>query len=574
MKPPAPPAGASLGMKRWLLAAVCGLAAMQGGEREPVLLRHPARETVSAQAPAASAAAGARMLPTQAAAATAATGQAALDALFEETFARYKLPGLAVGVIENGRIIFKRTAGETRAGSGEAVTAETVFKIASNSKAMTTALLARLADAGKLDWSDPVHKYLPGLRMYDDWVTREIQLRDLLIHNSGLRAGAGDLMLWPEPNTFSRADVLAGLAYLKPAYSFRSRYAYDNLLYIVAGEVAAAAGGASYEELLQREVFQPLGLRRCQVGQWRRDEVGNVAQPHMRKDERNVVIRADGALVPAMASAAAGGVRCSLDDMLRWTQVWLEADTRGADGKPWLSRAQREALWTAQIAMPLGERQRRWDSAHFSAYGYGWRLSDVDGTLKVSHTGTLAGMYSVLTLLPEKKIGFVVMINGDGGEARTVLNQALLKHYSAPQQGVSIAALAEELARGRGPQAAAVDKAAPARSAVKPREAAAWMGVYRDPWFGEVGICPKRGKVYFRAAKSPRLSGPLLRQDGRLLVDWDDDSVDAEPWLVFTPAAQGTPAGLRLAHVDPGADFSYDYPDLDFVRVGDCRRGG
>ncbi|WP_255911268.1 serine hydrolase [Tahibacter harae] len=573
-----------MAMKHWVLAAVCGLAATRGGAQEPAPPRNTARETVPALSegqepaavsappagvPAAAAASGTQIPPREAAAAR----RASLDALFDETFTRYRLPGLAVGVVENGQVVFKRTAGETRAGSGEAVTAETVFKIASNSKAMTTALLARLADAGRLDWSDPVRKYLPRFRMNDDWVTREIQLRDLLIHNSGLRAGAGDLMLWPEPNHFSRADVLAGLAHLKPAYSFRSRYAYDNLLYIVAGEAAAAAGGASYEELLRREVFQPLGLRRCQVGEWRRDEVGNVAQPHMRKDERNIVIRADDKVIPAMASAAAGGVRCSLDDMLRWAQVWLDAETAGADGRPWLSRSQREVLWTAQIAMPLGERQRRWDNAHFSAYGYGWRLSDVDGTLKVSHTGTLAGMYSVLTLLPEKRVGFVVLINGDGSEARTVLNQVLVKHYSAPQQGVSVAALAGELARERGP-AAAADKAAPARSPVKPREAAQWSGIYRDAWFGDVEICPQRSTVYFRAAKSPRLSGPLLRQDGRLLVDWDDDSVDAEPWLDFAPAADGKPAGLRLAHVDPGADFSYDYPDLDFVRVGDCGRGG
>src|SRR3546814_10328965 len=116
-----------------------------------------------------------------------------------------------------------------------------------NSKAMTTGLLARLVDAGKLEWTDPVTRYLPDFRMFDPWVTREIQVRDLLIHNSGLGAGAGDLMLWPGPNHFTRADVIHGLRYLEPVYSFRSRYAYDNTLYIVAGEVAAAAGGAPYE---------------------------------------------------------------------------------------------------------------------------------------------------------------------------------------------------------------------------------------------------------------------------------------------------------------------------------------
>lgn len=211
----------------------------------------------------------------------AAAADPSLDAVFDEVMARYRLPGLAVGVVENGKVVYTRAAGELIAGEGRKIDTQTLFKIASNSKAMTTATLARLVDAGKLRWDDPVVKYLPQFRMHDAWVGREMQVRDLLIHNSGLRAGAGDLMLWPEPNTFTRADIIHGLAYLKPQHSFRSRYDYDNLLYIVAGEVAAAAGGAPYEELVRREVFTPLGLKRCQVGEWRRDAIGNVAQPHM-----------------------------------------------------------------------------------------------------------------------------------------------------------------------------------------------------------------------------------------------------------------------------------------------------
>ena len=503
--------------------------------------------------------------------ASAAQAAPTLDSLFDETMARYHLPGLAVGVVENGEIVFARTAGETRAGSGDAITRDTLFKIASNSKAMTTAMLARLVDAGRLGWTDPVTKHLPSFRLYDTWVTREIQLRDLLIHNSGLNAGAGDLMLWPEPNAFSRADVIAGLAYLKPAHSFRSRYDYDNLLYIVAGEVGAAAGGAGYETLLRREVFEPLGLARCRVGEFPLADAGSVAQPHMQKDGRNLVIREDGAVVPQIASAAAGGIRCSLDDMLTWARAWLDPATADADGRPWLSRAQREAVWTAQIPLGLGARQRAWDNAHFSAYGYGWRLSDVDGLLKVSHTGTLAGMYSVLTLLPEKNVGFVVLINGEGSEARTVLNQALVKHYSAPTQAVDVASLAVQLASERGESAGASKPPAPKRGIVRPKALAAWTGVWRDPWFGEVSICPKGRKVYFVAAKSPRLSGPVFEAGGRYLVDWDDDSVDAEPWLDFTAAADGSPATLRLSHVDPEADFSYDYADLAFAKVGDCK---
>jgi len=148
-------------------------------------------------------------------------------------------------------VVFTGMRGERRAGSGERIDADTLFKIASNSKAMTAAVLARLVDRGRLAWDDPVIKHLPQFRMHDPWVTEHLQVRDLLIHNSGLGLGAGDLMLWPEPNRFTRADIIAGLAHLKPVTSFRSGYAYDNLMYVVAGEVAAA--GAAVGGMRQRQ---------------------------------------------------------------------------------------------------------------------------------------------------------------------------------------------------------------------------------------------------------------------------------------------------------------------------------
>ena len=501
-----------------------------------------------------------------------APAAATFDAMFDQTMARYRLPGLAVGVIENGEVVYLRTAGELAAGGGQSVTADTLFKIASNSKAMTTAVLARLVDAGTLHWDDPVTRYLPAFRMYDPWVTREMQVRDLLIHNSGLGEGAGDLMLWPEPNRFTRAEILAGLQYLKPAHSFRSRYAYDNVLYIAAGEVAAAAAGVPYGQLLRRELFEPLGMSRCQVGEWRLDAVGNVAQPHMREGDHNVVIRADGPIVPLSPSAAAGGIRCSLNDMLTWALAWLAPDPL----KPWLSTARRDELWTPHMPLPISPRQREWDQGHFHAYGYGWRLADVDGIRKVSHTGTLAGMYSVLTLLPENDAGFVVLINGDGDEARTVLNQALVKRYTAPVEARTVDYYAGKIAaeqvdaKPAPPATTPVVAGAPMRQVATPAAMAPWLGVYRDPWFGEITLCERQGRVQFGAAKSPRMTGDVMRVGQSWLVDWHDPSVDAEPWLDFTAAGANTPATLTLAKVDPDADFSYDFADLHFTRVRNC----
>lgn len=488
----------------------------------------------------------------------------AIDVAFDDVFARYRLPGMALGIVKDGRVVYTRTAGELVAGEGAKVDSRTVFKVASNTKSMTTATLARLVDAGKLRWDDPVTKWLPQFRMHDAWVGRQMQVRDLLIHNSGLRAGAGDLMLWPEPNSFTRADIIHGLAYLKPQRSFRSGYDYDNLMYIVAGEVAAAAGGAPYETLLRREVFEPLGMSRCQAGDWSRSAVGNVAQPHMRQGERNIPVRADSDHVPATTMDPAGGVRCSLDDMLRWVTAWLTP--RGANAS-WLSKEQREAVWAPQMPMPVSRRMREWDNSHFSAYGYGWRLADVDGVFKVSHTGTLMGMYSVVTMLPDKGVGFVVLINGEGEAARTVLNQVLVKRFTQGGSAPSVAHYARLLEQEEAARPAtekAPDTSARSRATVK--ELAPRLGVYRDPWFGDVSLCRDGDAVRLRSHKSPMLDGVVQRIGSRWLVDWDDDSVDAEAWLDF--ASTGT--DLAMSKVDPQADFSYDYEDLAFARVSAC----
>jgi len=355
---------------------------------------------------------------------------AAFDTAFEQVYTHYQLPGLAVGVVVDGEIIYKRTAGEVRAGSGEPINADTLFKIASNSKAMTAGVLARLVDQGKVAWTDPVTTHLPHFRMSDPWVTQHMQVRDLLIHSGGLPSGAGDMMLWPENSRYKPADILAKVTQLKPAYSFRSRYAYDNLLYVVAGEVAAAAAGKPLDQLLRTELFEPLGLSRCQAGSWQRDTVGNVAQPHTRQRGRNVLVRQDAAQIPYSPGLAAGDIRCSLNDMLTWIQrAWLVPD----GDNPWLSPAQRRTVWTLATPMPISNRMRQWDNTHLHGYGYGWRLSDVDGHWKVAHTGTLTGMYSAVVLLPDLRSGFVILINGSAAQARTALTQALLKRFTRPE---------------------------------------------------------------------------------------------------------------------------------------------
>src|SRR6185312_3207293 len=474
--------------------------------------------------------------------------------LVDAVVAQYHLPGIAVGVIDDGQVVYTRTVGNLD--SGKPIDTDTLFEIASNSKAMMTTLLARLVEEGKLHWDDPVTKYLPTYRMYDPWVTANMQVGDLLVHHSGLPEGAGDLMLWPGPNHFTAGDVVRGLRYLEPAYSFRAGYGYDNTLYIVAGQVAAAAGGAPYPTLMRREIFQPLGMSRCQIGTWNRAKVGNVASPHIWRDGRYIEEPAGGPIVHAATMDAAGGVRCSLNDMLTWAMNWLAPTPKQL---AWLSPQQRRKEWTGYTPMPISARQHAWDGTLFYSYGYGWRIGDVDGQMTVSHTGTLSGMYSAVTLLPFRKSGYVFLIDADAENARTVLNEVLTKVFTAPQRARSVASYAEELAREDERQRISRVPDTSSRKPATPRDLEDQLGVWRDPWFGEARICARGDNVFFASRKSPRLAGQVMRVGKQYLVHWG--SGNSEAWLHF-PTRAGE--ALHMSKVDPDADFSDDYEDLAF----------
>ena len=485
-----------------------------------------------------------------------------VDGIVDAVVARYHLPGIAVGVIDDGKVVYTRAVGNLA--SGKTMDADTLFQIASNTKAMTSTLLARLVQQGKLRWDDPVTKYLPSFRMYDPWVTANMQVGDLLVHRSGLPEGAGDLMLWPTPNQFTADDVVAGLQYLKPAYSFRSGYAYDNTLYIVAGQLAAAAGGASYPELMRHEIFEPMGMTRCQIGTWNRDEIGNVADPNVWREGKYVLEAAKESVVHAQTMDSAGGVRCSLSDMLTWAKNWLVPTPQQLE---WLSPEQRRKEWTSYTPMPISKRKRDWDGTLFYSYGYGWRIADIDGQMTVSHTGTLSGMYSAMLLLPLRKGGFVFLINADADNARSVLIATLTKHFTAPGKARSVASYADELEQTDKQQRASHIPDTSSRKPATVTELKAQLGVWRDPWFGEARICAQGRAVRFASAKSPRMAGQVMRVGDKYLVHWDNDAVDVEAWLRL-PEKSGD--ALHLAKVDPDADFSTDFEDLAFTREHGC----
>src|SRR5579863_4470029 len=183
-----------------------------------------------------------------------------IDSLAERSRRAFDVPGIAVCVIKDGRVIHSRGYGFRSLRTGQPVDENTLFGIASNSKAFTTAALGMLVDEGKLSWDDKVRKFIPEFKLYDPYVTEEFTIRDLLCHRSGLGLGAGDLMFFPDSSDFTIRDILNNLQFLKPVTSFRSQYAYDNNLYIVAGEVVARVSGMSWDDFIEQRIMHPLSM--------------------------------------------------------------------------------------------------------------------------------------------------------------------------------------------------------------------------------------------------------------------------------------------------------------------------
>src|SRR6202047_1174219 len=206
-----------------------------------------------------------------------------LDAYVANSMKTFDVPGMAVAIVKDGKIVVAKGYGVRKLGDPTRVDEHTMFGIGSNTKAFTTAALAGLVDAGKLSWDDPVYQRLPGFVMYDPYVSHEMTIRDLLTHRSGMGLGEGDLLFWPQSN-YTRDQIIYKLRFMKPHSSFRSRYAYDNLLYMTAGQIIPAVTGTSWDDYIGQRIFTPLGMNHSNVTNGNIKPDDNVAFPHSRME--------------------------------------------------------------------------------------------------------------------------------------------------------------------------------------------------------------------------------------------------------------------------------------------------
>ena len=495
-----------------------------------------------------------------------------VDACVGRTMKAFQVPGIAVAIVKDGRTLVARGYGVRRSGQPGAVGRDTLFGIASNTKAFTCVALSQLVEDGKLSWDDPVTRHLREFQAYDPWVTRELTVRDLVTHRAGLGLGEGDLMWWP-PTSFSRREIVDGIRWLKPASSLRTRYAYNNVMYVAAGELLAAVAGRSWDDFVRERILAPVGMARTTTSL--ADGSVDVAWPHLKSQ---------GALraVPPFRfdnAAAAAGLSSSAADMARWVAMLLEcgAGKPAPPGETCVLKAESiRRLWTAQLALPTPDPPAGFEAlrANFAGYGLGFGVRDYRGRKVVSHTGGLPGYVSRVTLVPEERLGIVVLTNQESTGVYDSIVQQLLDSYLgvAPFDWPAAYRKREdgELAAARAVVASAQAARAPASRPSLPL--ASYAGRYRDPWYGEAVVAVEADGLALTLTRTPGMSAPLEHwQHDSFVARWREafmgEDQPADAYVSFALRPDGTIERMTLAPVSPAIDFSFDYRDLLFTPV-------
>ncbi len=500
---------------------------------------------------------------------------AGLDAQVESVREAFKVPGIAVAVVKDGELVFAGGWGEREVGKPGKVDGDTLFSIASITKAFTSASLSILADEGKLDMDDRVIDHLPWFRMADAYVTREMRIRDLLVHRSGLGLGAGDLLFWP-PSDYETREVVERLANVPIEGGFRDRYAYDNVLYAVAQLVIEEVSGEPYADFVRTRLFEPVGMASTRIdSNALRPSDTNVAMGHARPG-----FTGDPEPVPAMSwsnNTAAGGIYSSVNDMAKWMRVQLDGgvlEGEGEDAKRLFSAKRHEAMWTLVTPIPIrapAVPELAATKPNFAGYGEAWSLSDYRGRRLVWHTGGWPGMVSRLTLVPELDLGVVVLTNQEAGAAFNAVTMHVLDAYMDAPATDWVAAYAAAV--GKGGDRAEEDwaKHVAARDAKsKPSlPLRGYAATYADPWYGDVVVEQDGRGLRMRFSRTPQLVGTLEHwQHDSFIVRWDDRTLNADAFVNFSLDQDGRVLGARMEAVSPLTDFSFDFHDLRLVPVG------
>jgi CubicO group peptidase (beta-lactamase class C family) len=495
-----------------------------------------------------------------------------LDSYVARAMKTFEVPGLSVSIVKDGKVVVAKGYGVRKLGETRSVDENTLFAIGSNTKAFTTAALGTLVDEGKISWDDRVYERLPGFQMYDPYVSHEMTIRDLVTHRSGMGLGEGDLLFWPH-TTFTREDIIYRLRFMKPASSFRSRFAYDNLLYMAAGQIIPAVTGKSWDDYVREKILRPLGMSTTNLTNADFKPGDDYAWPHSKVDGKLQAIE----FVNLDNAAPAGSINSSAAEMAKWVQLQLNHGKFAGSESRLFSERQSHEMWSAQTILPAGDRKGPLAglSSKFAAYGLGWGLRDYRGRKLVGHTGGVSGFVSRVMLVPEENLGVVILTNAESGSAfDSILYHILDSHFGvAPTDWIAAYRAEDEQTEKEAAEVMKEQEKGRAADSKPSLPLEKYAGLYTDPWYGPATIRMEGGKLIFSLDYTPKAVGDLQHwQYDTFKAHWRDRTIE-DAFLTFTLKADGTIDHFTMVAVSPLADFSFDYQDLYFTPLPKSEAG-
>ncbi|MBX7127157.1 MAG: serine hydrolase [Cyclobacteriaceae bacterium] len=413
-----------------------------------------------------------------------------LDTYVKRAIGRWQIPGAAVAIVKDGQVVVAKGYGVRELGGREAVDANTLFMIGSNTKAFTATALAMLEQDKKLSLDDAVIRWLPDFRLYDPWVTREATVRDLLSHRLGFETFQGDFMYFD--SDLSAQQVREKFGQVKPLYSFRSRWGYTNAAFLTAGEIIPRADGRSWAAFMRERIFQPLGMRNTLALSTEITAASNKGAAHtiVHGQLRKIPYGNIDALAPA------GSIVSSANDLVRWVTALLDEGKH--DGKEVIPPMAIRETRTPQSIQ--GNGGHMYNKSHFSLYGLGWGLSEYAGRKVVSHTGGVNGFVTSVCLIPEEKLGIIVLTNTDANWLYEALRNEIEDAYlGLPYRGyerVFHEYYEKQQAEGEALHRARMDTVS--RHPSMPLPLSAFVGDYRDAVYGAMTIRLEQNKLIAR----------------------------------------------------------------------------
>jgi CubicO group peptidase (beta-lactamase class C family) len=479
-----------------------------------------------------------------------------LDAYFRKTVGDWGIPGVSIGIVKDGEIVFSKGYGVKEIGNPEKPDGNTLYAIASNTKAFTSAMMAMLVQEGKLHWNDKVQKYLPWFQLYDPFVSSQVTIKDLLCHRVGLGTFSGDV-IWYKSDLTSE-EIIRRLKYLEPKYNFRDGYGYSNVMYITAGEVIKQVTGKTWGENVQERILDPVGMDRTIYSLKDLDNRGNYATPHAFEEGENIPIP----FVDWEEIAALGGIISSVNDMSKWMIFNMNHGIIGNDTL--LTPASRNIIWKMHNSFTVDHTKANDFDTHFRGYGLGWGLADYHGRLRVSHGGGYDGMISSVNMIPDEKLGVVVLTNGMKAPTMAITYYALNAFLGEEEKDWSAEMLEQKNKIENKDQRISerINKRIPDTKPSLPIEK--YAGTYFSDIYGKIEVKLENEQLRLDFTHTPDLSATLEHWHYNVWkINWDK----THAWFSFGTVKFNMNNNLDIT----GIDFDVPNDDIFFEELKPVR---